>query len=154
MLPGQVEQPAHGTRHDGTAAQVQWIEHADLYMRMRRQCRDNSLQVIAGGVIEQDPDADATVGGDEQLAHQYPSTDAVVDDVVLQVDAALSIANQLGACGESLGTIGIQAKARLAPMGGCLGLDRTTERRIVRRQGLTGFVRDSGCCTTNKQQGK
>lgn len=52
-----------------------------------------------------------------QFAHQYPSTDAVVNDVVLQVDAALSIANQLGACGESLGTIGIQAKARLAPMG-------------------------------------
>ncbi|GLO40320.1 hypothetical protein PPUN15366_19640 [Pseudomonas putida] len=81
------------------------IEHADLYMRMHRQCRDGLLQVIAGGVIEQDPDAHATVGSDEELAQQYSSTYTVVDDVVLQVNAALSVANQFRAGGESLGTL-------------------------------------------------
>ena len=39
-------------------------------------------------------------------------------------------------------------------MWGCLGLDRTTERRIARRQGLTGFLRDIECRTTTKQRGE
>ncbi|MNN79763.1 hypothetical protein D3C81_1964350 [compost metagenome] len=105
VLLRQVEQPAHRTGHDGAAAQVQRIEHADLNLRMRSERRDNALQVIAGGVIEQNPHADSAVGGVEEFAYQYPRTDAVVDDVVLQVEAGLCVANQLCAGGESLGTI-------------------------------------------------
>ena len=61
--------------------------------------------------------AHASICSDKQLAQQYSSADTVVDDVVLKIDAALSIANQLGAGGESLSTIGEQAKARLTLMG-------------------------------------
>jgi hypothetical protein len=37
-------------------------------------------------------------------------------------------------------------------MGSGLGLDRTTERRIARWQGLTGFMRNIAGRTTGKQQ--
>jgi len=106
VLLRQVEQPAHRSRHESAAAQVQRIKHADLNLRMRGQRRDNLLQSIAGGVIQQNPHTNAAVGGAEQFAYQYPRTNAVMDDVVLQVEAALGVANQLGAGVESLGTIG------------------------------------------------
>ncbi|MCY1445143.1 hypothetical protein D9M71_616480 [compost metagenome] len=105
MLPRYIQQPAHGARHAGAATQMQRVEHANLDLWMRRQRGDGLVQAIAGGVIEQNPHADSAVGGVEQLAHQDPRTDAVMDDVILQVEAALGIANQLGAGGESLGTV-------------------------------------------------
>ncbi len=93
MLLRQVEQAAHGRGHAGAAAQVQRVEHADLNLRMRRQRGDDLVQAIAGGVVEQDAHAHAAVGGLEQFLHQHPRADAVVDDVVLQIEAGL------GRCG-------------------------------------------------------
>lgn len=53
VLLGQVEEAAQSTRHDSTATQVQRIENTDLYTRMHGERRDGFLQIIAGGVIEQ-----------------------------------------------------------------------------------------------------
>ena len=94
---------------------------------MRSQRGDDLVEAIAGGVVEQDAHAHATVGSLEQFLHQHPRADAVMDDVVLQVEAALGVADQLGAGGEGFGAVGQQAKAGTALMGRGLGLDRATE---------------------------
>ncbi|MNE29997.1 hypothetical protein D3C80_1234940 [compost metagenome] len=65
VLKRQVEESTHRACHHGTAAQMERIEHSDLYIRMRRQSRDGFLQVIAGGVIEQNPHTHFTVGSEE-----------------------------------------------------------------------------------------
>jgi len=75
-----------------------------------------------------------------------------MDDVVLQVNAALSAANQLGAGGKSLGTLREQPKARSSMVGRYLRLNRTTERRIVGGQGLTGFMGCIVCRTATDEQ--
>ena len=69
---------------------------ADLDLRVGAEGRNDLFLAIAGGVVQQDPHAHATVGGLEHLVHQHPGADAVVNDVVLQVEAALRVANQLG----------------------------------------------------------
>ncbi|MNT74641.1 hypothetical protein D3C72_2134770 [compost metagenome] len=105
MLLRQVEQPAHGARHPRTAAQVQRVEHADLDVRMRGEGRDDLVQAVAGGVVEQHPHPHTPVGGFEQLLNQHARADAVVHDVVLQVEAALGVTDQFGAGGEGLGAV-------------------------------------------------
>ncbi|MNO56806.1 hypothetical protein D3C76_473280 [compost metagenome] len=133
MLPRHIEQPADGARHAGAATQMQRVEYADLDLCMRRQRGDGLVQAIAGGVIEQDAHPYAAVRGLEQFRNQHPRADAVMHDVVLQVEAALRVANQLGAGGERLGAVGQQAKSRFPFMGSGLGLDRATECRGARR---------------------
>ncbi|MNF86076.1 hypothetical protein D3C84_684990 [compost metagenome] len=123
VLQRQIEQPPHGPRHAGAAAQVQRVEQADLDLRVRRQRGDDPVEAIAGGVVEQDSHAYATVGSLEQFVHQHPCADAVMDDVVLQVEAALGVADQFGTGHERFAAIGQQTKARLALMGRGLGLD-------------------------------
>ncbi|MNI28993.1 hypothetical protein D3C73_827980 [compost metagenome] len=128
VLQRQVEQSTHGSRHTGGATQVQWVEQADLDLRVCGQRGDDPVQAIAGGVVEQNPDSYATVGCLEQFVHQHARADAVVDDVVLQIDAALGVADQLGPGHEGLAAVGQQAKAGFAFMGLGLGLDRAAER--------------------------
>ena len=142
VLLRQVEQPAHGSRHAGAAAQMQRVEHADLDLRMRRQRGDDPVQAIAGGVVEQNAHAHATVGRLEQFLHQHPRADAVMNDVVLQIEAALGVADQLGAGGEGFGAVGQQAKAGAALMGRSLGLDRAAERRVAGGQRLARLARN------------
>ncbi|MNF92902.1 hypothetical protein D3C84_755610 [compost metagenome] len=123
MLLRKVEQPAHGSRDAGATPQMQRVEHANLDVWMRREGGDGAIQAIAGGVVEQDPHTHATVGGLEQFLHQHSRTDAVMHDVVLQIEAALGVADQFGTGGKRLGAVGQQAKARFAFIGCGLGLD-------------------------------
>ena len=107
---------------------------------MRRHRGDDEVQAVAGGVVDQDAHAHATVSGLEQFIRQHSCTDAVVNDVVLQIEAALRIADQLGARGKGFGAVGKQAKTGLPLMGRCLGLDRATECRIIGWQRLARFA--------------
>ena len=138
MLLREVEQAAHGAGEDGAAPQVQGVEQADLDLRVGRQGGDDLVQAVAGGVVQQDTHPHAAIGGLEQFVHQHPCADAVVDDVVLQVEAALRAANQFGPGDERLGAVGQQAKARASLVGSGLGLDRLGERRVGGGQGLAG----------------
>ncbi|MNV85460.1 hypothetical protein D3C71_1794240 [compost metagenome] len=72
---------------------------------MRGEGRDDPVQAVAGGVVEQDPHPHTPVGGLEQLRDQHARADAVVHDVVLQVEAALGVTDQFGAGGEGLGAV-------------------------------------------------
>ncbi|MNG02675.1 hypothetical protein D3C84_857150 [compost metagenome] len=136
VLLRQIEQSAYGARDTGTAAQMQRVEHADLDLRMRREGGDGAVLVVAGGVVEQNTHAHAAVGGLEQFVHQHPCADAVMHDVVLQIEAALCVSNQFGAGGKGFGAVGQQAKTRFPFMRCGLGLDRATECRCARRQRL------------------
>ncbi|MNZ84356.1 hypothetical protein D3C78_1031090 [compost metagenome] len=62
VLQRQVEQPAHGSRYPGAAAQMQRIEQANLYFRVSGQCGDGLVQAVAGGVVEQNTNTHATIG--------------------------------------------------------------------------------------------
>ncbi|MNF95696.1 hypothetical protein D3C84_784610 [compost metagenome] len=109
---------------------MQRVEQADLDLRVSGEGRDDLIEAIAGGVVQQDAHAHAPVGGLEQFVHQHPCADAVVDDVVLQIQAALGVANQLGPGDERVGAVRQQPKARAPFMGSSLGLDRAAERRF------------------------
>ena len=141
MLQRQVEQAPHGARHAGAAPQVQRVEQANLDVGMGGEGGDDLIEAVAGGVVQQDTHTHATVGGLEQFIHEQAGADAVVDDVVLQVEAGLGVADQFGAGHERLAAVGQQAKAGAALMRRGLGLDRTAERRLRRRQGIAGDAR-------------
>ncbi len=111
VLERQVEQPPHGPRHAGAAAQVQGVEQANLDLWVGGEGGDGLVEAVAGGVVQQDADAHATVSRFEQFIHQHAGADAVVHDVVLQVEAALGITDQFGAGHEGFAAIGQQAKA-------------------------------------------
>ncbi|MNC42048.1 hypothetical protein D3C75_908470 [compost metagenome] len=100
----------------------------------------DGVQAVAGGVVEQDAHAHATVGGAQQFMHQGAGAQAVVDDVVLQVDARLGVADQFGTGAERLVAVGQQAKARAAAVGRGLAQNRAAEGRVVGRQRLAGFA--------------
>ena len=108
---------------------------------MRRQGRDDLVEAVAGGVVEQDAHAHTTVGRLEHFLHQHPRADAVVDDVVLQIEADLGMANQFGPRGKRLATVGEQAKPRLPFVGRGLSLNRTAEAGVRRWQCLAWFAR-------------
>ncbi|MNH22795.1 hypothetical protein D3C79_826660 [compost metagenome] len=110
VLARQVEQPAHGARHACAAAQVQRVEHADLDVGVGIEGAHDGVQAVAGGVVQQDAHAYASVGGAQQFMDQGPGAQAVVDDVVLQVDAGLRVADQLGAGTEGLVAVGQQTE--------------------------------------------
>ncbi|MNV25039.1 hypothetical protein D3C71_1161220 [compost metagenome] len=105
VLLRQVEQTAYGARYTGAATQVQRVEHPNLNLWMRREGGDGAVQTVAGGVVEQNAYAHATVGGLEDFFHQHSRADAVVHDVVLQIEAGLGVANQLGAGREGFGAV-------------------------------------------------
>src|SRR5690606_35764476 len=63
VLAREVEQPAEAAGDGGAAAYVQRIEDADLDVRVRGNHRHLLVAAVAGGVIEQDADAHAAVGG-------------------------------------------------------------------------------------------
>jgi hypothetical protein len=54
---------------------------------------DELVDAVAGGVVQQDAHAYATVCGLEQLFDQQAGAEAVLNDVVLQIEAGLCIAN-------------------------------------------------------------
>lgn len=93
---------------------MQRVEHTNLDVRVGIEGAHDGVQAIAGGVVQQDAHAHATVGGAQQLMHQGAGAEAVVDNVVLQVDARLGVADQLGTGAECLVAVGQQAKARAA----------------------------------------
>ncbi len=148
MLLGQIEQPAQITGGAHAAAQIERIEQADLNVRVRSECGDDFIQPVAGGVVQQNAHANAAIGGFEQFVNQCPRAQAVVNDVVLQVQAGFGVANQLGAGHEGFGAVGQQAEAR-APLVRCgLGHDRAAERGLRCRQRLTRSVRSGRVRTT------
>ena len=64
---------------------------------MSRKGRQNVVQPIAGSVIQQDAHAHPAIRGLEQFVDQHARTEPVMDDVVLQIEAGLRVADQLGA---------------------------------------------------------
>ena len=140
VLQRQVEQAPGRAGDAGTATQMQRVEQANLDLRMRRQRGDDLVETIAGGVVEQDAYAHATVGSLEQFLDEHSRADAVVDDVVLQIEADLRVADQLGAGSERFGAVGQQAEAGAAFIRRGLSLNRTAKRRAAGRQGLAGLA--------------
>ncbi len=130
MLTRQVEEAANRTRHAGAAAQVQRVEHTYLNVRVGIESAHDDVQAVAGGVVEQNAHAHATVGGAQQFMHQGAGAEAIVDDVVLQIDARLGVADQFGAGAERLVAVGQQAKARAATIGRGLAQYRAAEGRV------------------------
>ncbi|MNY38073.1 hypothetical protein D3C86_1726720 [compost metagenome] len=74
-----------------------------------------------------------------------------MDDVVLQIEAALGVANQFGAGSEGFTAVGQQAKSGFALMGRRLSLDRATKRRVAGRQRLARFALNVEAGATAKQ---
>ena len=120
---------------------MQRVEQAYLHLGMGGEGGDDLVEAIAGGVVQQNAYAHPAVGGLEQFVHKHACADAVVHDVVLQVEAGLGVADQLGAGHEGFTAVGQQTKARAPLVGGGLGLDRATERGVLRRQGIAGDAR-------------
>ncbi len=107
---------------------MKWIEYTDLDIGVRCKDADAVIVTIAGGVVQQETDANAAVGCLQQFVDQRASGQPVMDDVVLDIKADLCRADHLGARGEGFGALGQQAKARVAVcvLGGEL-LDTPTE---------------------------
>ncbi|MNH26685.1 hypothetical protein D3C79_867500 [compost metagenome] len=84
--------------------------------------------------------------------HKGAGTEAVVDDVVLQVDARLGVAYQFGAGAKCLVAVGQQAKARAAAIGRGLAQHRAAKGRFVGRQRLAGFAGRADACATGKAE--
>src|SRR5690606_17314775 len=49
VLARQVEQPAHRAGDAGTAPQVQWVEHADMDVRVGGEGAHQAVETVAGG---------------------------------------------------------------------------------------------------------
>ena len=154
MLARQVEQPAYSAGGAGAAPQVQGVEYADLDVGMGSEGAHHGVEAVAGGVVEQHAHAHAAVGGAQQLVDQGSSAQAIMDDVVLQVDARLGVADQLGAGAKGLVAVGQQAKARAPVIGRGLALDGAAERRFAGRQRLADLAgrTDAGAARQAKQQ--
>ncbi|MNQ84586.1 hypothetical protein D3C85_997200 [compost metagenome] len=73
---------------------------------MHGQGRDHFFLAVAGGVVEQHPHANSAIGRQQHFTHQCSGAEAVMDDVILKIDAFLRIADQFGAGAESLTAIG------------------------------------------------
>ncbi|MNR23853.1 hypothetical protein D3C85_1409010 [compost metagenome] len=89
---------------------------------MRGQGAHQFVEAVTGGVIEQDAHPYAAVGGLQQFMHQGAGAQAVVDDVILQVDARPGVADQFGAGAEGFVAVGQQAKPRASVIGRGLAL--------------------------------
>lgn len=152
VLQRQVEQAPHGACHARAAAQMQRVEQANFDLGMGGKGRDDLVEPVAGGVIQQDAHTHAAVGGLEQFINQHARADAVMHDVVLQVEAGLGVADQLGAGHEGFAAVGQQTKARAALIRRRLGLDRAAEGRLCRCQGITGHARCVGRRTATQCQ--
>ncbi len=153
VLQRQVEQTAHGPRYTGAAPQVQGVEQANLDLGVGGEGGDDLVEAVAGGVVQQDAHTHATVGGLEQFIHQHARADAVVDDVVLQVEAGLGVPDQLGAGHEGFAAVGQQAETGAALVRRGLGLDRAAERRLCCRQCVAGDARCAHCGAATQGQG-
>src|ERR1700712_2341436 len=122
---------------------------------MRRQRCNDFIQTVPGGVVQQDSPPHAPVGGFEQFIDQRPSAQAVMDDVVLQVQAALGVTDQFGPSHESLGAVGQQAKPRTTLVRRGLSHDRATERGIGGWQRLARpIIRHGGMRAAAQAQGQ
>ncbi len=115
---------------------MQRVEQADMDVRVRGQSGDELVVTVAGGVIQEYAHAHAAVSCLDQLFDQQAGAQAVLDDVVLQVEAGLGVADQLGASPKGLATVGQQAKPRLPRMGLSLGQHRAPEARGLGAQHL------------------
>ena len=123
VLAREIEQPPHRPGHARAAPQLQRVEQADLDIGMGRKGCQHIVQAITGRVIEQDAHPYSAIGRLEQLVDQHARTQPVVDDVVLQVEAGLRVADQLGPGPERFAAVGQQAKPRAALIRCGLGLD-------------------------------
>ena len=155
VLPGQVQQAAESTGDAVAAAEMQRTEQADLDVRVGGQRGDLAVAAVAGGVVEQEADAHAAVGGLQQLHGEQPRAEAVVGDVVLQVEAALGVADQFGADGEGLVAVGQQTEAGLpGRMTPGRGLHGRAEPGALGRQGCAGLPRNLARAAGQAEQGQ
>ncbi|MNT01877.1 hypothetical protein D3C72_1363620 [compost metagenome] len=152
VLLGKIEQTPHGSSDHGAAPQMQRVEHTDMDVRVHGQGSDDFYLAVAGSVIEQDADTYAAIGCQQHFTHQCPGAETVMHDVVLQIDAFLRIADQLGARPERFTAVGQQAKTRTPLMRGGLSLDRAPESRIAGGYRLAELVGQARGGTAGEQQ--
>src|SRR5690606_7979484 len=114
VLAAEVEGAAEHPGDASGAAQVQGVEHPHLDVGVGGEQGDLVVLAVAGGVVQQQAYAHAAVCRTQQFVDQGAGAEAVVDDVVLQVEAAAGGADQLGACGEGLVAGRQQAEAGTA----------------------------------------
>ena len=112
----------------------------------------DGVQAVAGGVVEQNAYTHAAVGGTQQFVHQGAGAEAVVHDVVLQVDAGLGVADQFGAGAKCFVAVGQQAKAGLPAIRCRLAQHRAAEGRFAGGQGLAGFAWGTDAGTAGKAE--
>jgi len=93
---------------------VEWIEHADQHVGVRRQCGDLVVAAVAGQVIEQHSYAYTAIRCLQKLVDQGACRKPVMNDVVLHVEADLRGSNHLHSCGKGFGAGRQQAKAGMA----------------------------------------
>ncbi|RMN75914.1 hypothetical protein ALQ52_04421 [Pseudomonas cannabina pv. alisalensis] len=153
VLTRQVHQAPQAARDAGLTPEVLRVEQPNLDVRMRRQRGNRLVQPVAGGVVQQDAHANATVSRLEQLIDQRACAQAVVDDVVLQVEAAFGVADQFGARLECITAVRQQAKTRAPLVRHRHGLDRTAKRRARGWHGLAWLAGDLLMCATADAQG-
>ena len=126
------------------------IEHADLDALLRRQRGDLFIAGDGFSVIQDDPDADAPVGGPQQRRRDDESRLVSAENVVLQVQRMPSRIDQLDACQQTIQARRehLESGARLVRagclFGGCLLEDASHSRRRARREGMGFLLRKTG----------
>ena len=136
VLLAEVQRAAEHAGDAGGAAQVQRVEHPHLDVGVGGEQGDLVVAAVAAGVVQQQAHAHAPVGGAQHLVDQRAGAEAVMHDVVLQVEAAARRAHQLGTGGEGLVAGRQQAKARLPLVAGREVVQLAAERGFGGRQGL------------------
>jgi hypothetical protein len=152
MLLRQVHQAADTAGNARFTAQVLRIEQADFDVRVRSECCNGVVQAVAGGVVQQNAHSHAAVCGLEQLIDQGARAQAVVNDVVLQIQAGFGVANQFGAGLEGIAAVGQQTETGTTVMGLRHGLNRAAESRCLRRRSLAGLILGANVGTTGHAQ--
>ncbi|MNZ49768.1 hypothetical protein D3C78_675440 [compost metagenome] len=93
VLPGQVEQAAEIAREAGAAAEMLRVEQAHLDIRMGCQRTQLIVTAVAADVVEQHAHAHTTIRRTQHFVDQRAGGEAVVHDVVLDIQAALGLAH-------------------------------------------------------------
>ncbi|MOA14583.1 hypothetical protein D3C78_1346930 [compost metagenome] len=151
VLLGQVQQPAEVARETGSAAEVLGVVQAHLDVRVGAEHAQLVVAAVAADVVDQDAHPHPAVRRAQQLMHQRAGGEAVVDDVVLQVDAALRLADEFPAGDQGVGAGSQQAEAGLPGMRLGMLVHRGAEVGPVRRQRVRGRRRRAGAAAEQEQ---
>ena len=118
-----VEAPEVGEEAEhARAAEHVRVEQAQLDPGMRVERGEGGVQPRGGVVVEQQPDADAPVGGGAELVEQEAARQVVVPDVILGIDAAFGHSREQRARGERVPRLPQRVEPGQARVGGGYGV--------------------------------